>query len=304
MDPSRYRYPIKLYRSDSPASTLSSRRPSYRTDTGGFPPSGSHPPHRATSEPPPEGPIQLQWMELSRTPSRTYLDPPDYPYYPPPPPPPPPHGYYRSSRPRHFYDQSGYESDITRVYPPRPIFRSDGYETDSGLISSGRIRMTRTLPNASSTSRMAVIPENNRMYPRREKKSANDVEHEVPIRRDERMRPEDLVQLRRQPESATVIPITAEDEQKVERRTREIVFTGREISESDEDGNSDSSGQLDRPVESDRSESEDERENDGGERKRRMTRVFLLCSSDRAFVNLRLGFNANSFLSLGTGSGD
>ena len=35
-----------------------------------------------------------------------------------------------------------------------PMFRPDGYDTDSGLISSGRLRMTRTLP-----PRMAVIPE-------------------------------------------------------------------------------------------------------------------------------------------------
>ena len=36
----------------------------------------------------------------------------------------------------------------------RSMFRPDGYDTDSGLISSGRLRMTRTLP-----PRMAVIPE-------------------------------------------------------------------------------------------------------------------------------------------------
>jgi hypothetical protein len=67
-------------------------------------------------------------------------------YYraPPPPPPPPMHPYYRQ-----------YEGH-------RSMFRPDGYDTDSGLISSGRLRMTRTLP-----PRMAVIPEtvvlNNRM---------------------------------------------------------------------------------------------------------------------------------------------
>lgn len=234
MDPQRYRYPIKLYRSDSPASTISSRRPSSRADIAGYP-SGQyyHPPHqnqlhhhhhhhhRATSEPPPEGPIQLQRMDLIRTPSRTYFDPPEYPYSPqpypyyPPPPPPAPPGYYRTSRPRYYYDQSGYESDITRVYPSRPMFRSDGYETDSGLISSGRIRMTRTLPSASSTSRMAVIHENNRMYPRREKKYVNEFDHEVPIQRDVRTRSVDVEQSRIQPEIATVIPITTEDEKQV-----------------------------------------------------------------------------------------
>jgi hypothetical protein len=44
------------------------------------------------------------------------------------------------------------------------VYRSDGYDTDSGLVSSGRIHMARTLP-----SRMAVIPEtvvvNNRIIP-------------------------------------------------------------------------------------------------------------------------------------------
>jgi len=244
MDPQRYRYPIKLYRSDSPASTISSRRPSSRTDIGGYP-SGQyyhhphqqqphhhhhHHHHRATSEPPPEGPIQLQRMDLIRTPSRTYFDPPEYPYpyYPPPPPPPPPPappGYYRTSRPRYYYDQSGYESDITRVYPSRPMFRSDGYETDSGLISSGRIRMARTLPSASSTSRMAVIPENNRMYPRREKKYANEFDHEVPIQRDLRTRSVDVEQSRIQRETDTVIPITTEDEKQAPPVTIDVPIT-------------------------------------------------------------------------------
>ena len=91
---------------------------------------------------------------------------------------------------------SGYDTDTglmtSRVYPPRyyrvplpaplpppprpiypyyrqhelnrSVFHPDGYDTDSGLISSGRLHMTRLLP-----SRMAVIPEtvvvNNRMVP-------------------------------------------------------------------------------------------------------------------------------------------
>jgi hypothetical protein len=122
-------------------------------------------------------------MDLVRSPSRTYLDPhpQDYQYY------------SRSTlpsrgiRPR-GYDHSGYDTDTGlmsnrgyapryyRVAPPPPaapsmyhpyshqrsMFRPDGYDTDSGLISSGRLHMTRTIPQ-----RMAVIPEtvvlNNRM---------------------------------------------------------------------------------------------------------------------------------------------
>jgi len=70
-------------------------------------------------------------------------------YHVPPPPPPPMHPYYYN----HHHHHENY----------RPMFRPDGYDTDSGLISSGRLRMTRTLP----PPRMAVIPEtivvNNRM---------------------------------------------------------------------------------------------------------------------------------------------
>ena len=86
------------------------------------------------------------------------------------------------------HDCSGYDTDTgvfaargygprycrTPVPPPqamyphphqqRAMFRPDGYDTDSGLISSGRLRMTRALP-----PRMAAIPEtvafNNRMGP-------------------------------------------------------------------------------------------------------------------------------------------
>jgi hypothetical protein len=137
---------------------------------------------RATSEPPPEGPIELHRMDLVRSPSRTYFSshPPEYRYY------------AGSTLPSHVvrqraYDYSGYDTDTgpmgSRAYttryhrpPPAPVhsyhhqsrsmFRPDGYDTDSGLISSGRLHMTRTLP---ATSRMAVIPEtiivNNRMMP-------------------------------------------------------------------------------------------------------------------------------------------
>ena len=102
----------------------------------------------------------------------------DYYYYPRAPLP------YRGYRTR-GYDHSGYESDTgsmgPRVYPnryyrvpppmyptyhyQRPMVRTDGYDTDSGLISSGRLRMAR--PSPTGSSRMAVIPEtymlNNRM---------------------------------------------------------------------------------------------------------------------------------------------
>jgi hypothetical protein len=124
-------------------------------------------------------------MDLVRSPSRTYLDshPPNEYYH-----------YSRSTLPSRGirvrgHDYAGYETDsgimASRGYGPRyyhvppppppiypyyhhqheshrPMFRPDGYDTDSGLISSGRLRMTRTLP-----TRMAVIPEtvviNNRM---------------------------------------------------------------------------------------------------------------------------------------------
>lgn len=226
MDPSRGRYPIKLYRNDSPASTLSSRRPSHRSEYPGYPSTA----HRATSEPPPEGPIQLHRMDLIRSPSRTYFEPPtmppDYPFYHMGPPP----GYYRTVRHR-YYEPSGYESDATRVYPPpsRPIFRSDGYETDSGLISSGRIRMSRPVPTMSaSTSRMAVIPETNRIHPNREKRDFNQMEHEIPVQRQTRTRSEDFDRQRVQREPITpavVIPIQTEDEQKVKPWTCLLVIT-------------------------------------------------------------------------------
>lgn len=149
---------------------------------------------RATSEPPPEGPIELRRMDLIRSPSRTYVD--SY----------APHEYYQYSRPAmpssagirvRGRDYSGYDTDTglmtSRGYAPRyyrgpppppappppmypyhpyyhhydsqrSMFRPDGYDTDSGLVSSGRVHMARTLP-----PRMAVIPEtvvvNNRIIP-------------------------------------------------------------------------------------------------------------------------------------------
>ena len=201
MDPGRSRFPIKLSRAESPTSTLSSRRGYSRQDSRGSVLlwgkfsrtsflsssdgyiSGSTttiPTHfRATSEPPPEGPIELRRMDLVRSPSRTYLDghPQEYQYY------------SRSAMPPRGmrlrgYEQTGYDTDTGlmsgrayapryyRAAPPPPMyhpyshqrsmFRPDGYDTDSGLISSGRLHMTRTLP-----TRMAVIPEtvvlNNRL---------------------------------------------------------------------------------------------------------------------------------------------
>jgi hypothetical protein len=118
-------------------------------------------------------------MDLIRSPSRTYIDShPPTEYYP----------YSHSTLPSRGIhvrgrDYSGYDTDTGlmtsshayapryyRVPPPPPppptypyyrhhesqrsMFRPDGYDTDSGLISSGRLRMTRTLP-----PRMAVIPE-------------------------------------------------------------------------------------------------------------------------------------------------
>ncbi|CAF0833673.1 unnamed protein product [Adineta ricciae] len=197
MDPNRGRFPIKLNRTESPTSTLSSRRNYNRNDSRDGYISGSTntiPAHfRATSEPPPDGPIELRRMDLIRSPSRTYMDA-NAPY-------PHPQEYYQYSRStlpsggirvRGGHDYSGYETDTgittSRGYGPRyyrppppsqpmypyyypqhppeyhhrPSFRPDGYDTDSGLISSGRLRMTRTL-----SPRMAVIPEtvvvNNRM---------------------------------------------------------------------------------------------------------------------------------------------
>ena len=232
MDPNRGRFPIKLQRTESPTSTLSSRRPYSRQDNRGndkylfsSPSSPSNvfsyldgytttvtsasttaiPTHfRATSEPPPDGPIELRRMDLVRSPSRTYLD--AYPSE--------QYQYSRSTLPSggirvRGHDYSGYETDTGLVtsrgygpryyggpappppapsamhhqyYPPQPMhyvrerheshgggagghrsmLRPDGYDTDTGLISSGRLRMTRTLP-----PRMAAIPEtlvlNNRM---------------------------------------------------------------------------------------------------------------------------------------------
>ena len=234
MDAMRGRFPIKLVRTDSPTSTLSSRRPYSRQDNRGtghstlavrrthplcfsfvslVDPDGyttavtsasttAIPSHfRATSEPPPDGPLELRRMDLMRSPSRTYLDGPPQESYP----------YARSTLPTggirvRGHDYSGYETDTGLVtaraygpryyggppppmhpshYPPQPMhfvrerqhdgemsnggggshrsmLRPDGYDTDTGLISSGRLRMTRTLP-----PRMAAIPEtlvvNNRM---------------------------------------------------------------------------------------------------------------------------------------------
>jgi len=118
-------------------------------------------------------------MDLIRSPSRTYVDshlPNEYYHYP------------RSTLPSSGIhvrgrDYSGYETDTGlmtsrgygpryyRVAPPPPpqpmmypyyrhheshrtMFRPDGYDTDSGLISSGRVHMARTIP-----PRMAAIPE-------------------------------------------------------------------------------------------------------------------------------------------------
>lgn len=133
-------------------------------------------------------------MDLVRSPSRTYVDsyaPQEY------------YQYSRSAMPSagirvRGRDYSGYDTDTglmtSRGYAPRyyrgqppppapppppmypyyphyhhhdsqrSMFRPDGYDTDSGLVSSGRVHMTRTLP-----PRMAVIPEtvvvNNRIIP-------------------------------------------------------------------------------------------------------------------------------------------
>ncbi|CAF1085922.1 unnamed protein product [Adineta steineri] len=195
MDLNRGRFPIKLNRTDSPTSTLSSRKNYNRHDSRDGYISGSTstlPTHfRAASEPPPDGPLELRRMDLIRSPSRTYVNshtPNEYYHYPrstlpssgirvrghdytgydtdtglmtsraygpryyrgPPPPPPQPQSIYP-----YYYQQHHQENH-------RPTFRPDGYDTDSGLISSGRLRMTRTL-----SPRMAVIPEtvvvNNRM---------------------------------------------------------------------------------------------------------------------------------------------
>lgn len=238
----RGRFPIKLMRSDSPTSTLSSRRPYSRQDHRGkliviilklkrkeyriirldgytttvtSASTTAIPTHfRATSEPPPDGPLELRRMDLVRTPSRTYLDGQpieNYPYSrstlpagglrvrghdysgyetdtgvvtargygpryynphpaPPPPmqygPPPPSHYPYPPQQPMHFvreYHQDGYTNGGgATTGHRRSMLRPDGYDTDTGLISSGRLRMTRTLP-----PRMAAIPEtlvlNNRM---------------------------------------------------------------------------------------------------------------------------------------------
>jgi hypothetical protein len=117
-------------------------------------------------------------MDLIRSPSRTYVDshpPNEYYHY--------SHSTLPSSGIRvRGHDYSGYETDTGlmtsrtygpryyRVPPPGPpppmypyyrhhesprsMFRPDGYDTDTGLVSSGRLHMTRTLP-----PRMAVIPE-------------------------------------------------------------------------------------------------------------------------------------------------
>ena len=76
--------------------------------------------------------------------------------------------YYPQAQPMHFARErhhetySGGSSGAQGASHPRSMLRPDGYDTDTGLISSGRLRMTRTLP-----PRMAAIPEtlvlNNRM---------------------------------------------------------------------------------------------------------------------------------------------
>jgi hypothetical protein len=88
----------------------------------------------------------------------------------PPPPmqhgPPSAHYPYYPQQPIHYVreqHQDGYASGGGGGGGGRrSMLRPDGYDTDSGLISSGRLRMTRTLP-----PRMAAIPEtlvvNNRM---------------------------------------------------------------------------------------------------------------------------------------------
>ncbi|UJR26280.1 hypothetical protein I4U23_007619 [Adineta vaga] len=225
MDPTRGRFPIKLIRTDSPTSTISSRRPYSRQDNrDGYTSTVTSasttalPTHfRATSEPPPDGPIELRRMDLLRSPSRTYLDtqpPPEHynysrstlpagglrvrghdysgyetdtgvvtsrgygqRYYGGPPPtlsmhgPPPPsqsmhYPYYpqQHQQPMHFVRERHHDSYMGGINGNghRSMLRPDGYDTDTGLISSGRLRMTRTLP-----PRMAAIPEtlvvNNRM---------------------------------------------------------------------------------------------------------------------------------------------
>jgi len=87
-------------------------------------------------------------------------------YYGGPPPPshaPPPVYYpYYSHQPMHFVRERHHENYGGGSSGHRSMLRPDGYDTDTGLISSGRLRMTRTLP-----PRMAAIPEtlvvNNRM---------------------------------------------------------------------------------------------------------------------------------------------
>ncbi|CAF2715042.1 unnamed protein product [Rotaria sp. Silwood2] len=219
MDPMRGRFPIKLVRTDSPTSTLSSRRPYSRQDNrDGYTTTVTSasttaiPTHfRATSEPAPDGPIELRRMDLVRSPSRTYIDghPTEYYHYsrstlptsgirvrghdysgyetdtgvvtsrnygpryyggPPPPPPPqhvppPMHHSYYAHQPAQFVRERHHESYAASSSGgggQRSMLRPDGYDTDTGLISSGRLRMTRTLP-----PRMAAIPEtlvvNNRM---------------------------------------------------------------------------------------------------------------------------------------------
>ena len=86
----------------------------------------------------------------------------------PPPPaqcmPPPTHYPYYSYYPTHFARERHHESYAASGLGgrQRSMLSPDGYDTDTGLISSGRLRMTRTLP-----PRMAAIPEtlvvNNRM---------------------------------------------------------------------------------------------------------------------------------------------
>lgn len=98
---------------------------------------------------------------------RYYGGPPPPPMLPQHAPPPMHYPYYPAPhQPMHFVRERQHESYAGGGGGGggghRPMLRPDGYDTDTGLISSGRLRMTRTLP-----PRMAAIPEtlvvNNRM---------------------------------------------------------------------------------------------------------------------------------------------
>jgi hypothetical protein len=72
------------------------------------------------------------------------------------------HYPYYPQQPMHYVRERHHDGYAGGGGGHRSMLRPDGYDTDSGLISSGRLRMTRTLP-----PRMAAIPEtlvvNNRM---------------------------------------------------------------------------------------------------------------------------------------------